>query len=125
MIYSYYKQCYFLYSFIWLSNLWTLSVPDENCSRDASCALNWIYIRLYQERTVVIPLTGSNRHICMPVPSQDLYFHVFSEIIKEVIVYFVDICEIDYHKLSVHNNTSTYRPSATICVHVTVDINDI
>jgi hypothetical protein len=51
-----------------------------------------------------------------------------SAIIKEVIVRFVDICEIDdlsLYKLSFYNNTSTYRPSATICVHITVDINDI
>jgi hypothetical protein len=55
-------------------------------------------------------------------------FYVFIEIIKEVIVRFVDICEIDdlsLYKLSFYNNTSTYRPSATICVHITVDINDI
>ena len=83
----------------------------------------------------MIPLIGSTHHICVYVPWQDVYFqhhmscfYVFREIIKEVIVRFVDICEIDdlsLYKLSFYNNTSTYRPSATICVHITVDINDI
>jgi hypothetical protein len=51
---------------------------------------------------VVIPLFGSTHHICVYVPCQDVYFqhhmscfYVFSEIIKEVIVRFVDSCEID------------------------------
>jgi hypothetical protein len=82
-------------------------------------------VRFYQDRTVVIPLTGSTQHICVSVPGQDLYFHVFSEIIQEVIVRFVDICEIDDLTLYEHSFTSTYRPSAAIYVHVTVDINDI
>jgi hypothetical protein len=42
-----------------------------------------------------------------------------------VIVRFVDICEIDDLSLYEHSFTSTYRPSATIYIHVTVDINDI
>jgi hypothetical protein len=53
------------------------------------------------------------------------YLHVFSEIIKEEIARFVDICEIDDLSLYEHSFTSTYRPSAAIYIHVTVDINDI
>ena len=76
---------------------------------------------------------SSTRHICVSVPDQYLYFqrhmscfYVFSEIIKEeVIVRFVDICEIDDLSLYKLSFTSTYRPSATIYIHVTVDINDI
>jgi hypothetical protein len=54
-----------------------------------------------------------------------LGLYLFSEIIKEVIVRFVDICEIDDLSLYKYTFTSKHRPSATICVHVTVDINDI
>ena len=50
----------------------------------------------------MIPSTVSVHHMCVSVPGQDLYcqrhmscFCVISEILKEVVVRFVDICEID------------------------------
>ena len=115
------------------SNLSTLSVPDEGCSRDASCALNWIYIRFYQETTVVIPLIGSTRRICVPVPSHDLYLQ--RHMSWSLCIHWDNKrgdCSFCWYLwnwwpslYNFHNNTSTYRPATTLCIHVTVDINDI
>jgi hypothetical protein len=39
-------------NFIWLSNILSLSVPDEGYSRNASCTLNLKYMRLLLQDVV-------------------------------------------------------------------------